>query len=88
MKHLLPSLFVWSALALDVAAAAPARPLYEPEQPPKAPVAVRYAFSMTNATFTFTWYSVIFPSFTTAELFRTSRPVICRTVSDARATAC
>src|SRR5690349_5815987 len=44
--------------------------------------------SMMNATLTFTWYSVILPPLITAELFTTSRPVMCRSVCEARLTAC
>jgi hypothetical protein len=37
MKRLLGLLFAWSLLALGVAQAVPARPRYEPPDPPKAP---------------------------------------------------
>jgi len=37
MKRILAMVFVWSMLAFGLAIAAPARPLYEPEPPPKAP---------------------------------------------------
>ena len=37
MKRLLACSFAWSLLALDVAQAVPARPLYEPPDPPKPP---------------------------------------------------
>ena len=40
MTRLLATCFAWSTLAIGIALAVPAQPLYEPEAPPKAPAVI------------------------------------------------